>query len=115
MMVKRWVRYVMPVMVEVDGEEDEVLRVVTLPNELRPDRDHRGHFLIYDESFVRRPGDSQPQIHASAVAEPYWEHSRFAVGPPLNWPDSSAWEEGFDLTEADDPYSEIDPYGEPDC
>lgn len=113
-MVKRWVRFVMPVMVEVDGEADEVLRVVTLPNEVRWDRDDRGHPLVYDESFVRRHGDAQPQIHASAVAEPYWEHSRFAVGPPVNWPDSLTWEEGFDLTEADDRYSEIHPYSEPE-
>ena len=113
-MAKRWVRYVMPVMVDVDGEADEVSRVVTLAEEIRPDRDHRGHALIYDESFVRRRGDAPPQIHASAVAEPRWKHPRFADGPPLNWPDPSAWEAGFDLTEADDPYSEIDPYGEPD-
>jgi len=114
-MLKRWVRYMMPVMVEVDCEEDEVQRVVMLPNELRRDRDDRGHFLIYDESFIRRRGDSQPQIHASAVAEPYWEHTQFAVGPPLNWPDLSAWEEDFDLTEVDDRYSEINHYAEPDC
>ncbi len=112
-MVKRWVRYVMPIMVEVDGEEDEVLRVVTLPQEIRGDRDDRGHFLIYDQFFVRRPGDQLPQIHASAVAEPRWEHPRFAVGPPVNWPDPLAWEEGFDFTEADDRYGAMSPYEEP--
>lgn len=28
----------------------------------------------------------------------------------MNWLETSAWEEGFDLTEADDRYAEIDPY-----
>ncbi|MCP3994016.1 MAG: hypothetical protein GY926_16855 [bacterium] len=112
-MVKRRVRFVMPVMVEVDGDSDEVLRVVTLPNEIRRDRDDLGHFLVYDESFLRRHRDMQPQTHAAAVAEPYWEYPRFPVGSPVNWPDSLTWEEGF-LTEADDGYGEIHPYGEPE-
>ncbi len=112
-MTKHWVRFVMPVMVEVDGDEDEVTRVVMLPNELRLDRDDRGHFLIYDEGFVRRHGAGQPQTHASAVAEPRWEYPRFPYGAPLNWPDSLSWEECFDSTEADDGYAEIHPYGDP--
>jgi hypothetical protein len=53
-MVKRWVRFVMPIMVEVDSEHDEVLRMVTLPEEIREDRDDRGHFLIYDEFLAVR-------------------------------------------------------------
>ena len=110
-MTKRWVRYVLPVMVEVDCEEDEVLRVVTLPEELREDRDDCGHFLIYDESFVSRPCDAQPQTHAFCVAEPRWESERFRVGPPVNWPGTMEWEEGFDLTETDELYAEINPYG----
>ncbi len=112
-MTKRWVRFEMPIMVEIDCDEDEILRVVTLPEEVRQDRDDRGHFLIYDERFVRRHGDDQPQTHASCVAEPYWEHERFRVGPPVNWPEPAEWEEGFDFTEADERYSEINPYGEP--
>lgn len=112
-MAKRWVRYVMPVMVEVDDETDDVDRVVMLPQEIRGDRDDRGHVLVYDEAFVRRRSDRQPEIHASAVAEPRWEHPRYAAGPPINWPDPHDWEEGFDFTEADDRYSEINPYGEP--
>jgi hypothetical protein len=32
---RRWVRYVMPVMVEVDCDSDEITRVVTLPEEIR--------------------------------------------------------------------------------
>ena len=109
----RWARFVVPVMVEVDCDDDEVLRVVTLPEELREDLDDRGHFLTYDENFVRRHGDEQPQTHASCVAEPRWEHDRFRVGPPINWPQSSAWEEGFDLTEADGRYAQINPYDQP--
>jgi hypothetical protein len=57
--------------------------VVTLPEEIREDR---GHFLIYDERFVRRSGDAQPETHAFCVAEPRREHERFRVGGPVNWP-----------------------------
>ena len=73
--------------------------------------DH-SHFLIYDENFVRRHGDEQPQTHASCVAEPRWEHERFRLGPPINWP-VVGMEEGFDFTEADDRYAEINPYDQP--
>jgi hypothetical protein len=48
----RWVRFVMPVMVEVDRDDDTVTRVVTLPEEIREDRDDRGHF-----SWVRELAD----------------------------------------------------------
>ncbi len=112
-MTVRWVRYVVPVMVEVDCDDDEVIRVVTLPEEIREDRDDLGHFLIYDERFVRRPDDEQPQTHAFSVAEPRWEQERFRVGSPTNWPATSKWEEGFDLTEADDRYAGINPYALP--
>jgi hypothetical protein len=67
---RRWVRYVMPVMVEVDC--DEVARVVTLPEEIREDRDDLGHFLAYDEQFIRRYDDEQPPTHAFNVARPEW-------------------------------------------
>ncbi|MEV5749129.1 SDR family NAD(P)-dependent oxidoreductase [Actinoallomurus sp. NPDC052308] len=50
----RWVRYVMPVMVEVDPDTDQATRVVTLPEEIRDDRDDMGGFCVYDEKFVRR-------------------------------------------------------------
>jgi hypothetical protein len=33
-----------------------------------------------------------------------------ASGPSINWPQSSAWEEGFHLTGADDGDAEINPY-----
>lgn len=110
-MAKYWVRYVMPVMVEMDDDTDEVTRVVTLPEEIREDRDDRGHFLVYDEDFVRRNDDVQPYIHAQQVSRPEWP-GRLRGGPPQNWPDPLAWEEGFDLTEADDRYAERNPYGD---
>jgi len=100
----------MPVMVEVDCDDDKITRVVTLPEEIREDRDDMGHFLIYDEEFVRRSSDAQPQVHAFCVGEPRWGHPQFRVGGPANWPETSAWEEGFDLTESDDRYGEINPY-----
>src|SRR6266478_834487 len=110
---RRWVRFVVPVMVEVDCDDDEVLRVVTLPAEIREDCDDIGHLLVYDEAFVRRHDDDQPQVHASCVAEPRWEYDHLRAGPPINWPRSSVSEEGFDLTEADDAYAEINPYDKP--
>lgn len=107
-MAKRWVRYVVPVMVEVDVEEDKVTRVVTLPEDVREDRDDVGHFLIYGERFVRRDGDEQSQVHAFCVAEPRWAGDRFRVGGPANWPER--WEEGFGRLDEDDRYEEIAPY-----
>jgi hypothetical protein len=106
---KPWVRYVMPVMVEVDCDGDKVTRVVTLPKEVREDRDDMGHFLIYDEEFVRRRGDEQPQVHAFCVGEPRWADSRVPVGGPTNWPER--WEENFGRDQSDDRNEEISPYG----
>jgi hypothetical protein len=99
----------MPVMVEVDCDSDEIARVVTLPEEIREDRDDMGHFCVYDEKFVRRHSDAQPEVHALYVTEPRWE-SRFRAGPPPNWPPSRGC---FDLTEADDAYAETNPYADP--
>ena len=53
-MPERWVRFTVPVMVEVDCKADEVTLVVPLPQEVREDRDDTG-LLIYDERFRRRP------------------------------------------------------------
>jgi hypothetical protein len=65
---RRWVRYVMPVMVEVEVDTDRITRVVTLPEEIRDDRDDMGNFLVYDEKFNRRRMDhspvDQPELHA---------------------------------------------------
>lgn len=60
----RWVRFMMPVMVEVDCDDDTVTRVITLPEEIREDRDDLGHFCVYDEKFIRRHDNDQPQTHA---------------------------------------------------
>ncbi|MBD2894166.1 hypothetical protein amrb99_30890 [Actinomadura sp. RB99] len=81
---RRWVRYVMPVMVEVDCDADEVTRVVTLPEEIREDRDDLGHFLVYDGQFIRRFDDEQPQTHAFSVARPEWLYDHLRAGPPSN-------------------------------
>lgn len=110
---RRWVRYVMPVMVEVDCDADRVTRVVTLPEEIREDRDDRGHFLVYDERFIRRHDDDQPQTHAFCVAEPQWLYDHLRAGPPQNWPTPEEWGEGFDLAEADDAYAKVHPYADP--
>ena len=52
---RRRVRYVMPVMVEVDCDTDEITSVVTLPGEARLDRDDTMDLCVYDETFRRRP------------------------------------------------------------
>jgi hypothetical protein len=110
---RRWVRFVIPVMVEVDCDDDTVTPVVTLPEEIRDDRDDRGHFCVYDEKFIRRHDDDQPQTHARCVAGPRWEYDHLRARPPVNWSKSSEWEEVFDLIEADDEYAEVHPYAEP--
>ncbi|MDT3728863.1 hypothetical protein ROS62_29935 [Streptomyces sp. DSM 41972] len=68
-----------------------------------------GHFLIYDEQFVRRDGDEKPQVHAFCAAEPRWPDPRFRVCGPANW--TERWEEGFGRLDEDDRYEEISPYG----
>ncbi|WP_017596446.1 hypothetical protein [Nocardiopsis potens] len=109
-MAARWVRYTMPIMVQVDSD-DEVARVVTLPEEIREDRDDRGDFCVYDADFIRRDSDSPASIHAQQAARPEWEYDHLRAGPPKNWPEPVEWEEGFDLTEADDRYADFCVYG----
>lgn len=103
----------MPVVVEVDYERDEVVRVVTLPEEIREDRDDLGHSLVYDSEVARRRDDVQPRLHAFSEAQPRWEHEHLIGGSPANWPRPLEWEEGFDLTEADDRYANINFYERP--
>ena len=67
---RRWVRYVMPVMVEVDCDTDEITSVVMLPGEVRLDRDDMMGICVYDEKFRRRSLDEQPQAHALYVSDP---------------------------------------------
>ncbi|MEU7856931.1 hypothetical protein [Nonomuraea sp. NPDC049141] len=71
------------------------------------------HFLVYDAKFVRRHDDDQPWLHAFSEAGPRGEYDHLRAGPPGNWPKPEEWAEGFDLTEADDRYSEINPYDGP--
>lgn len=54
----------------------------------------------------------QPELQAWNVAWPRW-NSRFRVGGPDYRIDSARWEEGFDLTEADDAYAEAASYADP--
>jgi hypothetical protein len=68
---------------------------------------------VYDVGFGRRDGDDQLEVHALNVAEPRWSRDQFRAGPPVNWPQSAEWEDGFDLTEADDAYAEVHPYADP--
>jgi hypothetical protein len=78
---RRWVRFVVPAMVEVDCDEDEVTRVVARAEDVRPDRDDLGQFCLYDEGFAPRHSDEQPQTHAYSVAQPGWDHDDVRVGP----------------------------------
>ena len=49
---------------------------------IREDRDDLGHFCVYDEKFIRRHDDDQPQTHAYCVAGPHWEYDHLRAGPP---------------------------------
>lgn len=113
-MAKYWVRFEMPLMVEVDDESDDITRVVTLPDEIHGARDDSGHFMVFDDQFVRHSNDHQPYLHAWSVAQPRSQQAMFSIGPPTYWPDSFEWEEGFDFTEADERYAEINPYESPE-
>jgi hypothetical protein len=117
MATTRWVRYVVPVMVEIDCDNDTIKRIVALPGEAREDRDDRGQFCIYDENFVRRHADGQVETHALWVANP--PNGRILPGPPQDWPDMLDWEDAFDdepdideITE-EDRYADIGPYDAP--
>lgn len=67
-MAKRWVRYVMPVMVDVDCDDDKVTRVVTLTEEVREDRDDMGRFLISTRSSSTGTATSSPKRTRSVWA-----------------------------------------------
>ncbi|WP_211273204.1 hypothetical protein, partial [Streptomyces hirsutus] len=69
-MAKRRVRYVMPVMVEVDYDDDQVTRVVTLPEEVREDRDDMSHFLSTTSSSSAEAVATNPRCTPSAWANP---------------------------------------------
>lgn len=109
---RRWVRYVMPVMVEVDCDTDEIASVVTLPGEVRLDRDDMMNLCIYDEAFRRRADDEQQQAHALYVSEPRWQYPDFPTGRPVNWPAEEWHEDYFPRVADDDAYAEAHPYAD---
>jgi hypothetical protein len=112
---RRWVRYVMPVMVEVDCEDDEIISVVRLPSEIRLDRDDVMELCICDEAFRRTHADEQQAAHALYIADPEWQHPTVRCGGPVNWPATTGWHEDYFPRDADDDaYSEVHPYGDDD-
>lgn len=94
-MAEYWVRFEMPLMVEVDDESDDVTRVVTLPDEIHGARDDSLDFMVFDDQFVRHSMENQPYLHAWSVAQPRSQEAMFFRGPSTYWPDSLAWEEGI--------------------
>jgi hypothetical protein len=88
--MRRWVRYEAPIMVcvEIDetGYDGEVVNVV-LGNEhddIALARDHRGHFLVYDENMDRVETDEPTEGRALTIAE------------HRDWPAQPTWEESPD-------------------
>jgi hypothetical protein len=112
MATTRWVRYVVPVMVEIDCDNDAIDRVVALVGEAREDRDDRGQFCIYDENFVRHLASGQVETHALWVAN--LPNGRILPGPPQDWPHLLDWEDTFDDEPDADGLSEDDHYGNRD-
>lgn len=103
--MRRWLRYEAPIMVCVDLDDDgrtgEVVNVALSDdnNDLRIARDHRGHFLIYDEAMQPAGADEPAAARAVTIAE------------HREWPDRLDWDEGpdalrypglYDSVEADD-------------
>lgn len=83
----------MPVMVEVDCDTDEITTVVTLPGEVRLDRDDTMDMCVYDEGFARQSTDEQPQMNALYVAGPQWQYPGLHAGSPANGPAPGEWHE----------------------
>jgi hypothetical protein len=88
--MRRWVRYEAPIMVCVDlddnGHDGDVTAVVIGDDheDINLARDHRGHFLVYDETMERVGTDEPAEGRALTIAE-YRE-----------WPARLTWEEGPD-------------------
>ena len=96
--MRRWVRYEAPIMVCVDFDDDGYTgKVVTValgddPDDVRLARDHRGHFLVYDDTMEPVSSDEQQANRAITIAE-YRE-----------WPERLDWEEGPDVLRYPDLY-----------
>lgn len=106
-MVRRWVRYELPVMVcvDVDDTEDhvEIVTVVmgTDHDDIRLSRDHTGNFLVYDEQMEPVPANIDD---AAAAALSLAEHRD-------DWPAPDDWEEGPDVLRY--PFLYTEPTNEP--
>ena len=113
-MARRWVRYEAPVMVLVDVDDDtertEITRVVVgiEPEDVHLARDHRGHFLVYDERMERLNTDVAGSGDWAAAEAIRTAEDRTA------WPaaDSPDWEEGPDALRYPELYAEPDEYGD---
>lgn len=89
---------------------------MTLPSEVRLDRDDMMNVCIYDEAFRRQSTDEQPQMHALYVAERVWRQPGLrGGGGPVNWPPVADWHEDYFPRDADDDaYAEAHPYRDND-
>ena len=107
-MTRRWVRYETPVMVCVDINDDteqaEITNVVLITSEqdILLARDHRGHFLVYDErgeplNHDVAGGGDQAAAQAIRTAE-----DRDA------WPGNEDWDEGPDPVRYPEFYADAD-------
>jgi len=101
--MRRWVRYEAPIMVcvEIDeaGYDGGVVNVV-LGNEhddIALARDHRGHFLVYDDAMQRIETGDQTEGRAITIAE------------HRDWPTQLDWEEGPDALRYPFFYEPVDP------
>lgn len=83
--------------------------MVTLPGEVRLDRDDVMSICICDEAFRRRPTDEQPQTHALYVSKPEWRYPDLRSGRPANWPAGNWHEDYFPRDADDDAYAEAHP------
>lgn len=92
---KVWVRFAVPVMVLVDEHGEDLERVVMLPGEKFPDRDHTGHFLFYDEDLEQIRSDEQRCSHALYVAdhEPWPHDLGWERMDEFGWMIDDAWEQ----------------------
>ena len=108
--MRRWVRYEAPIMVCVelgdDGYTGKVTQVVLGDDQDDPTlaRDHRGHFLIYDDTMERVSVDERAATRAVTIAE------------DREWPDRLDWDEGPDVLRYPDRYDPVndDPDDEDD-
>jgi len=101
--MRRWGRYDAPIMVCVEldeaGQNGKVVNVVLGDehDDVALARDHRGHFLVYDDAMQRIRTDEGTEGRAINIAE-YRE-----------WPDRHDWGEGPDALRYPGLYDAIEP------